>query len=729
MGFGKNPMGRLEPFLFDDPKDIFHGPLAFGAVVPGGVFHRTGGSANSGFVPLPAILDDREEKVIKTQIQMKVKKWKSGRQIFCLSAAIAFSFWTWSGIEGCWAGDASYQIGAPLTVRQPGLVEVPLPPTLHIHSTNGLDLRVLGPEGQNRPFELYWREEKIEETHTLQEKSAQILEKGKFRWQGSLEKPFRVRKIQAYLSAGDYVGKLDVFGLQGNSWKLLAQNAALYQVNGKSWAEVNIPEGLYQTFRLEFVSYDQKYKQKLVPLEQVDATSETAGTKYIEESLSIIPSRVDAKDEIQLVVSLPGSGLWVKAVDLTTEEPFVGDWTLGREEIAGGKRDFVVWRQGQVESLGKGSNTLKLEINDVLNGKALLLKLHPKNYLGAVKKCNVTFQLPRFVFKADKEGVYQVEAGAGESVSILEVPSSENRGSVETATWGIVKTNPNWKPANLLEKYHLGGGPFDGSGYSWQAPISITTPGYYRVLLNQKASLEGNIQSLRVVRQGQQVPYFLSSGEKMEIPISIAEDYDRDKNKSIWIVELPQASQNWDDLLLQSQGIFSRTVILEKQDPGSLAWEPWMKEIWDNREAKITNFQVSLGSLPQGATKVRITIEHGDNRPITIKKISLFYYAPAFCFLADTGDGYELMGGNPVVSAPQYDLSLVEDDLLSQEPLPANLGDFQSYSGQGLKFRLFRVFGDTNWGLYGALGLVTLAMIFLIVRLFPAISDKGPKKR
>ncbi|HEY5039012.1 MAG TPA: hypothetical protein VIJ93_08090, partial [bacterium] len=76
----------------------------------------------------------------------------------------------------------SFQIGAPLTVHKPGLIEVPLPPALHIHSTKGLDLRVVGPEGQNRPFELYWREEKSEETHALQEKSVQLLEKGRFRW-------------------------------------------------------------------------------------------------------------------------------------------------------------------------------------------------------------------------------------------------------------------------------------------------------------------------------------------------------------------------------------------------------------------------------------------------------------------------------------------------------------------------------------------------------------------
>jgi hypothetical protein len=107
-----------------------------------------------------------------------------------------------------------------------------------------------------------------------------------------------------------------------------------------------------------------------------------------------------------------------------------------------------------------------------------------------------------------------------------------------------------------------------------------------------------------------------------------------------------------------------------------------------------------------------------------LKKVSIFYYAPALCFLADAPEGYVLMGGNSLAAAPQYDLSLVQNDLLSAEPRAVEMQEPHPFSGGGFKFRIFRIFEGTNWGLYGVLGLVTLVMIALVGRLFPAIKKK-----
>ncbi len=669
------------------------------------------------------------KKKQKTFLPPRLQVSKEGKLFFLkpnLFLAVLGVLVSWWFNWGCaQAADSSYRVEAPLTVQEKGLVEVPLLPGLHYPSAKGLDLRVLGPEGQTRPFELYWKEEKSEKVERLKENTVQFLENGSFRWQGSLENPLKVRKIQAYLSAGDYVGKVNVFGLRGTDWRPLAHDAALYQVNGKSWAEILIPEGTYKTFRLEFISFDQKYKRKLVPLESVEATSEMNGKAFSEEPLSLSPQRADGKDEIQLSASLPGSGLYIKELHLTTSEPFVGAWTLGREIIEGGKTVFVVWREGRVESLGKGSSVLKLEPNDVLNGKALLLKLRPQNYLGKVENLNVILRLPRLVFKADQAGDFHVRAGCGEAAGILENPSAENRGNFQAAVWGNVQDNTDWKPESLVEKYHLGGGPFEGKGYAWQAPLSLLGPGYYRVFLNKRASLGGNFEGIRVVREGRQVPSFQAGGRMEEIPLTLLEEYDKTKNKSTWPFELPEASTLWRSLSLKAEGIFSRTLVLEKQTPGSLVWERVAQRDWNSGENKETEMGISLGgSALEGVIKMRLTMEHGDNRPLSLKKAGLSYYAPAFCFLADSSEGYQLMGGNPTAPAPRYDLSLVQNDLLTQEPQNISMGDCGPFSGQGMKGKLFRAFDGTNGALYGILGLVTLAMVLLIARLFPAIKNE-----
>ena len=53
-----------------------------------------------------------------------------------------------------------WQMQAPVTVANPGIVEILLLPELHSQLQGGLDLKVLGPDGNPRAFELYWREDR-----------------------------------------------------------------------------------------------------------------------------------------------------------------------------------------------------------------------------------------------------------------------------------------------------------------------------------------------------------------------------------------------------------------------------------------------------------------------------------------------------------------------------------------------------------------------------------------
>ena len=53
-----------------------------------------------------------------------------------------------------------WQVEASLPVNKPGLIEVPLLAELHHQMDDSLDLKVIGPDGKSRPFELYWHEDK-----------------------------------------------------------------------------------------------------------------------------------------------------------------------------------------------------------------------------------------------------------------------------------------------------------------------------------------------------------------------------------------------------------------------------------------------------------------------------------------------------------------------------------------------------------------------------------------
>jgi hypothetical protein len=230
------------------------------------------------------------------------------------------------------------------------------------------------------------------------------------------------------------------------------------------------------------------------------------------------------------------------------------------------------------------------------------------------------------------------------------------------------------------------------------------------------------------VRHDVQVPYFVTQGETREVILSGTEDYDRAKNTTSWTFSLPQASSAWTALALESRGIFERQVEVERKNPETLGWEHFTTLQWNAPQDQPVRLEIPLIALGDSA-QVRVTIAHGDNHPIVLTKMALYYQAPALCFLAESADGYVLMGGNPDAEEPHYDLSLIEESLLENEPQPVSMGDVQVFKGQGMKLRLFRSFESSHWGLYAVLILVTLGMILIVVRLFPVISDDGSKKR
>lgn len=624
--------------------------------------------------------------------------------------------------------DGVCRVQAEMTVKDKLAVEAELPPALHQYSVQGLDISVTGPEGKPKPFELYWRVKKSVYSYAVKEDSAQLLKDGVYRWEGKPEKPGNISVIKAYLSTADYVAKVDVYGLSGGTWKELAKNAALYKVDGRNRAEIRIKPGEYGAFRLDFISYDEKYRQKPAPVEAVEAAGEKEGTDYAEQSLISVPGRADDDVKTLLTTTLPGSGIRVRLVNIFMEEPFVGEWKLEQEVINSGKREYENVDSGVVENLNSAAPVLRIELDRVLKGRNLRAVLKPKKYIGQVRKWETIARVPRLVFMPDSTlGKYIIGAGCGEPVAVLEEPSADRLRPMPFYRWGKIRQNPDWKPENLVEKYKIGGGPFSSRWYDWEAGVDIKEPGYYRVVLNQAASLGGYYGALRVVKNAKQVPYFVSAGERVEVPFGLNESYDSKKNISTWVIELPRASEAWGDLLLEAEGIFSRKLTLETQNGGALAWEQWREEEWSSSKNKKTELRIPLNTSSQGTLRIKLTMEHGDNSRIPIIKASAFYSAPAICFIADTAGPYVLYGGNQDAKAPQYDMNLVQDALLTQEPKPASMGECRAIASPGVRIKFFKLFEGTSLGLYIALGIVTLILIIIIARLFPAVENKRKK--
>lgn len=70
---------------------------------------------------------------------------------------------------------------------------------------------------------------------------------------------------------------------------------------------------------------------------------------------------------------------------------------------------------------------------------------------------------------------------------------------------------------------------------------------------------------------------------------------------------------------------------------------------------------------------------------------------------------------------------MIQDAFLSQEPKPAVMGDCKATASSGINLKFLNILGGTSWWLYAALGLVTIILIFIIAKLFPAVEGKRKK--
>jgi hypothetical protein len=629
--------------------------------------------------------------------------------------------------HGVMLAETPWHFQASLNVQKVGLVETVLPAGLFYamdknENNSFVDLALVGPDGQNRSFELFWKEDN--DLRQLDLEPGRIyLDKAKgLIWETSLPDHFIMETVRIDVEDPEYMGKVDIQVRAGQRWHWLTRNAALYRKGEQSASTIQIKAGAYDQMRLCFKGYDRSLKETALPIQSVRAIGRNLAKDFVEQWTNLSFSDEKIGNERVLSALLPGSGLAIQSLVLKTEAQFQGRWRLGYEIVQGGVPEFQELFAGEVAAVQGTETDLEIQVNRSWPGRFLILKLDQGDkFLGSIKEFKLRAHLPRLVFWADKEGAYRVQAGLGSNALIKARPGNARREAGQSLVFSEMIENPLWRPEDLLEQLGIGGGPFNEKGYRWKAKVTIPVPGYYRLVLDQAAVFEANLQSLRLVKDGAQVPYFRGRSEIRAAELPIMASYDQAKNSSTWTMQLPRSSSPWESLSLESNGVFERQIIFEIPKPGRGEWGTWKHLDWQNTGKDSAVLQVGLSDLPVAVEKIRVRMHHGDNRPIDITRSQAFYYAPTLLFIAPKIGAYTLFGGNSDMGQAKYDLALVQAHLRETVPQTIKMenGTTLNVSAFHLKIRAF--FEGRNWGLYVVLGLVTLVLLILIARLFPKI--------
>jgi hypothetical protein len=95
---------------------------------------------------------------------------------------------------------------------------------------------------------------------------------------------------------------------------------------------------------------------------------------------------------------------------------------------------------------------------------------------------------------------------------------------------------------------------------------------------------------------------------------------------------------------------------------------------------------LALGAEPYAST-IRLTIQNGDDAPLALHGVALQMRERQVCFLRKPNTSYVLRYGDPLLGAPQYDLSPIEAAAMSVSP--STLGPERALTPEAAGLRPF----------------------------------------
>lgn len=518
----------------------------------------------------------------------------------------------------------------------------------------------------------------------------------------------------------------------GTAWRTLAQGLPVFRLpNGASRLRLDFASGSWAWLRLTVD--DQRSSPVPFTGARVQATvTEAAPVEWASASIS---ESHQNPGETRLALNLGAANLNVAGVQIVTEEPlFSRHITLAvpqiteaeiREQWVGQGVVYRVAVEGQA-----AAENLAVPLEQVVRSRDLLLFIRnddsPPLPVTAVR---IERRPVYLVFLAKQAGAFHLLTGnercAAPKYDLAALGMNLKSVAVTPVKMSPPADNAAYRAPEVLPGVEDGGTVLEVADWKFRQPVQLARAGVQQLELDLEtlSQAQPGLGDLRLLRGGKQVPYLLehTSISRALVPaVSVIKDA-KDPQLSRWVIKLPQPNLPVTRLTCAAHtSLFGRDMVVYEEVANergekyrrSLGGASWVQT--PGRASK--EFSLTLNGPLQSDTLILET-RNGDNAPILLENFQLFHPVSRVVFKAGAGDEFFLYYGNPRVTAPRYDLSLVAGQLLAADKAVATLAAREQLKKS--PWGVNRVPGQGGVLLWSILAVVVVGLLVVIARLLP----------
>lgn len=617
-----------------------------------------------------------------------------------------------------------------------GLVAVNLPPETLDGAARGLaDLRVLSPAGDEVAYTLDapLRSGLEWSVWPLQGAVEVRLSKGRTTVTASARRAAPLEAIQLDIPADDFLKAATLELRRGGVWRTVLSGRPLYR--RRSLAEdLNLvfPKQDADGFR---ITLDDAETDPVIVRGATPRPTLRTNAPLAETPLRIL-RREDGPVETRIAVELPSRNALLAEMVLAVEDAAfqrpvrvvrrvrfgddnASDEPLGAESLCRWPEEGGRTFERLSVPVARRCDSREVEVV-ITNGDNPPLKI---SSMGA-RVASTTL-----VFNAVEPGKYRLILGNPAAAPVrYDLDALRDRFDKKQRSFvevGSLQPNPEYVAPAVAPDLAESAAALDPKGWRWKCPVRIEKTGVQRLELSPAAVAGARTdgRDLRLLRDGRQVPFVIDHRAVYRVVGPTARAVGEGGRESVWEVQLPVGGLPVTHLEVDApEKLFSRRVVVEESRnvPGAGAERAVLGEAQWFRRGGSTRLLVPLGSSPSG-DRIRLTVDNGDNAPLSLSNFRVHYRTYALVFKAKAGDPLTLHYGHPAVSAPTYDAAAVEGELLAADKVDAVLESPEK--GSGVRWIPSGAGGGPV--LWAALILATGVLLWVIAKLLPAAPGNG----